>query len=416
MRTFEATLLLLMIFICAHIKNSIERPLITSEATSTTSMELSTNSKGDVLPNNDGINVDNEKERVVTFTSAPGLATLQGTSVVHRDNSMEHSTPSDPTLRQDFSKANGNTLNDTLSNDTSHQVNQQSYTPFKATSIPEGENDTITKENDGINSHIHQFEATKSQVSGHTSTINYNEDYDSSRGSIMNNNYPGAEEAVRKVLGRQYEQEGNSGLITEEKSEEENTASTRSFVLNKSRDDSSNTDSSDQITRAASGPLEEITTLEQTEAYSKRHNNYIEASTINYDRSDSDKSTYQSNINYGDFPLKDTTSLLEDQKQPAQSDEQGTLVHSNLKQTISSTWSSLSSANNNKANSTIKAAQVLQPGEPWTASQLTVGAFIGIMTVVMTIALFIVVLWRRRSYYNNAGNILHLQEFKTFHR
>ena len=330
-----------------------------------------TNSKGDVLPNNDGINVDNENKRAVTFTSADDLVTLKDTSVVHRDNSMEHSTPSDPTFRQDFSKSNEKTLNDTLSNnDTSHQVNEQS----KVTSIPDGDNGTITKENDGINSHIPQLEATKSQVSGHTSTINYNEDYQSSRGSIMNNNYPGAEEAVRKVLERQYEREGNSGLITEEKSEEENTASTRSFVLNKSRDDSSGTASSDQMTRAASGPLEEITTREQTEAYGKRHNSYIEASTINYDRGDSDKSSYHSNFDSGDLPLKDTTGLLEDQHQPAQSDEQ---VHSKLKQTISSSSSSLSSANN-RANPTAKTGQALQPGKAWTASQLTVGAFIGI--------------------------------------
>ena len=414
MRIFEATLLLLMILICTFIRNSTERPLVTSKATFTAKMELSTNGKGDVLLKNDGINFNNEKEREVTFTPADYLASLQDTSVVHRDNSMEHSTPSDPTLRQDLSKANEKILNDTLGNDSSHQVNEQTHTPFKVTSILESDNGTITKENDRINFRVHQFEAITSEVSGQTSTINYNEDSDSLRDSLVNNNYPDSKEAVSQVLERKYEQEGNSGLITEEKSEESEEENTAPYVFNKSRDDSSDTASSDHMTRAASDPPEEIITLEHKEAYSKRHNNYIETSTINDHRRDSDMSSYQSNIDYGGLPLKDTTGLLEDQQQSTQSVEQGTLIYSKLKQTISSP-SPLSSANN-RTNSTTKTGQALQSGEAWTASQLTVGAFIGILTVVMTIALFIVVLWRRRSYYNNAGNILHLQEFKTFQR
>ena len=398
MRNFEATVLLLMIFICIHVRKSIERPLSTLEATSITTMELSTNSKGDLTPNNEGIDIDNEKERAVTLTSAHDLARLQGTSVDHRDNSMENSTISDPALRQNFSKANETILNDALGNDSSPQVNEPSYSPFKVTSIPEGENGAITKENDGINFHVRQFAVTKSHVSRQTSTIDYNQDSDSLGSSFMNNNYPGAEEAVGKVPGRQSEQEANSGLITEEKSEEETTVSTRSFVRNLSLDDSRETASSDQITRVNSGPPE--------------------ASTINYRRSDLDKSSHQSNTDYDGFPIKDTTGLLEDQQQSTQSVEQGTLVKSKMKLTTSSSPSPLSFANSkaNKTNSTTKTGQALQPSEVWTASQLTVGAFIGILTVVMTIALFIVVLWRRRSYYNNAGNILHLQEFKTFQR
>ncbi len=55
-------------------------------------------------------------------------------------------------------------------------------------------------------------------------------------------------------------------------------------------------------------------------------------------------------------------------------------------------------------------------GPTWTSGQLALGAFIGIFLVGMTLALFINVLWRKRSYYNNPAHILHLQDFKKFQR
>ncbi len=61
--------------------------------------------------------------------------------------------------------------------------------------------------------------------------------------------------------------------------------------------------------------------------------------------------------------------------------------------------------------------KVKKDKEPvWSAAELAIGALIGILMVSMTIAMFISVLWRKRNYYYNTSNILHLHDFKKFYR
>lgn len=57
------------------------------------------------------------------------------------------------------------------------------------------------------------------------------------------------------------------------------------------------------------------------------------------------------------------------------------------------------------------------PGSMWLSDHHTALAIVvGMLIVVMTLAMFITVIWRKRSYYNQPQNIVYLHEFGKFNR
>ena len=347
--------------------------------------ELTTGNEGVTLYNND--NRNNERGNLATAdrSDSPQIA-LISTAL----GNSTHSNNEDP-------------LNDKSSG--SYKI------PLKATQGSNGD-DVVTQDSSDFNAYSRSHQATDSteQALVFTSTITYGNKESSSSGEpvLTGNGDSPVFENEQDKLNSQGE---DLSLITSDKSYIESRAVTQRLVINNAQDIISDTVTS----QVASSSGEENISVQQNRGYYNRHNSHTETTTGNYHYSDTNMSSYQSYTEHANYSAGKNIST-ESSKELISEKTAHNTAKSLVKDTSAlSPLTSTTHKGPTKAKSTTKTGQELQP-RVWTASQLTVGAFIVTLTVIMTISLFIVVLWRRRSYYHNTSNILHLQEFKTFHR
>ena len=386
----EYALIFTMVILCAHVRNSLGRPTIMVETLNTyTSTESLTVNKGKSLSDK-----GNEANAKKTAASAAVPILLQGAAEDDNLQVAAVSTSFNPSSSQVLSMGDDKVISATLNNgiynldeDLTIEKIFPSYTEddemllrvkadFTVSEI-QAVNVPVTQNNDVTKSHIWQSINTIVEGSINISTK-------SSNGEVSPS---GDDPETQDII--------------------------------------SNTDVMIEVSRVQDEHLPVRESSSTGTAY-RPHNGHFEAITETY-HSDMNKSLLQSTTG-GDSSLKfvdlqsvsfssDTNSIT-GQVHVTSDSEQRIKNNTRLIQTkLTSSPLRPTPQNNNDdtVKSTTKTGRAMKP-EAWTASQLTIGALVGILTIVMTVALFLVVLWRRRSYYHNTGNILYLQEFKTFHR
>ena len=416
MKKVETALLLYMIISYFQMRNSSGKPVTSLETSSTyMDLELTSNNEGATLSNNNNTH-SMVTGNLTTVTSESDQSLLSGEVEAPNDNAQValESTPTEPAVSQVIPQTyEDETISAVLGKDLNGESSTSHKMPFKVSDLNNGGH-TVTQDPGkiNVNSHLlHVISTTTydTELSSLMEKQSENE-YQSTPNRLANNN------VTEDPLKDETEKDKGTVLITFVEFEQGTGAVTELPVVNNEQDIISDTGGRDATTEAASSSDSENISVQQSETYNYRYNSLTEATAGNYHYSDANKSFYPSNTEYNDYSsvkYSDGSTVSNNEL----TFEYGTHNGVTLVPTIStsSPFHSTTTKGPAKAKSTTKSGQALQP-VVWTAKQLILGALIGILTIAMTIALFIVVLWRRRSYYHNTRNILHLQEFKTFQR